>query len=58
MGATLLTIHEVALYLHVTERTVYRFVREHTMPAYKLGGSWRFKPEQVEAWMEGQKNAR
>ena len=56
MGASLLTIHEVALYLNVTERTVYRFVRENKMPAYKLGGSWRFKSAQVEAWMEGQKN--
>ena len=47
----LLTVKEVATFLAVTERTVYRLVKDHRLPAYKVGGQWRFKVDLIEAWM-------
>jgi len=53
--ADILTIKEVAKYLKVTERTLYRLAQEGKIPAFKVGGSWRFKHLDIDAWIEGQK---
>ncbi len=49
---TLMTVKDVATYLAVTERTVYRLVKDRKLPAYKVGGQWRFKADMIEAWMQ------
>ncbi len=51
-SSTLMTVKDVATYLAVTERTVYRLVKDHRLPAYKVGGQWRFKGDMIEAWMK------
>ena len=38
----IMTIGEVADYLKVTERTIYRLAGAKLFPAFKVGGSWRF----------------
>ena len=38
----ILTIKQVADYLKVTERTIYRLAAAKQIPAFKVGGSWRF----------------
>ncbi len=48
----LMTVHEVAMYLSVTERTVYRLLKEHKLPALRVGGQWRFKAQMIEEWMQ------
>lgn len=50
---TLMTVGEVATYLAVHERTVYRLVKEGHMPAYRVGGQWRFKAAVLEEWICG-----
>ena len=57
MAKDILTIKEVAKYLKVTERTLYRLVQEGKIPAFKVGGSWRFQLSDIEAWIADQKNA-
>jgi excisionase family DNA binding protein len=47
----LLTVKEVANYLVVTERTVYRLIKDPDFPAFKVGGQWRFKIELIDGWM-------
>ena len=47
----LITVKEVANYLVVTERTVYRLIKDPTFPAFKVGGQWRFKMEMIDDWM-------
>ena len=47
----LLTVKEVATYLVVTERTVYRLIKDPDFPAFKVGGQWRFKIELIDGWM-------
>ena len=49
--AGLLTVQEVATHLAVSPRTVYRLMKDYRLPAYRIGGQWRFKLEAIEAWM-------
>jgi excisionase family DNA binding protein len=58
MDDTILTIKEVASYLKVNERTVYRLAVSGDIPAFKVGGSWRFRKEALEQWIEQQSNQR
>jgi len=51
----ILTIKEVASYLKLTERTLYRLAQEGLVPGFKVGSSWRFKRADIERWIEGQK---
>ncbi|TAL12809.1 MAG: DNA-binding protein [Nitrospirae bacterium] len=48
----LMTVHEVAAYLAVTERTVYRLLRDREFPALRVGGQWRFNSNMIEKWMQ------
>jgi len=57
MSETILTIKEVADYLKVTERTLYRLAQEGKIPAFKVGGSWRFRREDLDRWIQDQTNA-
>jgi len=50
-----LTVKEVAEYLKVNERTVYRMASDKKLPSFKVGGSWRFKLNDIESWIERQK---
>ncbi|TAL12715.1 MAG: DNA-binding protein [Nitrospirae bacterium] len=47
----LLTVKDVANYLGVTQRTVYRLMKAYRLPACKIGGQWRFRAESIEVWM-------
>ena len=47
-----LTIAEVADYLRVTEKTVYRLLAKRDIPAFKVGGSWRFKKDVLDLWIQ------
>ncbi|MDO9140469.1 MAG: helix-turn-helix domain-containing protein [Methylobacter sp.] len=39
---------EVAAYLKINERTVYRLAASGDIPAFKVGGSWRFRKDTLE----------
>jgi excisionase family DNA binding protein len=54
MPEDILTIREVADYLKVTERTLYRLVQEGKLPAFKVGNSWRFRREDLDRWISEQ----
>ncbi|MBM4899789.1 helix-turn-helix domain-containing protein [Vibrio parahaemolyticus] len=51
----ILTLKEVAAYLKLAEKTAYRLASEGKLPGFKVGGSWRFKREDLEAWIEENK---
>ncbi|MCX8999122.1 helix-turn-helix domain-containing protein [Rhizobiaceae bacterium BDR2-2] len=48
----ILTVDEVAAYLKAGKRTVYRLAASGMMPAFKLGGTWRFRRADLEDWIE------
>ncbi|MBB6521044.1 methylation-associated defense system helix-turn-helix domain-containing protein MAD1 [Pseudoteredinibacter isoporae] len=55
MNDEILTLKEVAEYLKLAEKTAYRLAAEGKLPGFKVGGSWRFKREDVQSWIESQK---
>ncbi|AIW18047.1 helix-turn-helix domain-containing protein [Vibrio parahaemolyticus] len=55
MDDQILTLKEVAAYLKLAEKTAYRLASEGKLPGFKVGGSWRFKREDLEQWIDSQK---
>lgn len=47
-----LTLPEVAGYLKVTERTIYRLAGSKKIPAFKVGGVWRFSRAEIDNWIK------
>lgn len=47
----ILTLDEVAIYLKAGKRTVYRLAAEGKLPAFKLGGTWRFRRSDLDQWI-------
>ncbi|PKO48940.1 MAG: AlpA family transcriptional regulator [Betaproteobacteria bacterium HGW-Betaproteobacteria-4] len=41
-GQDILAQEEIANYMRVTKRTQYRLVQKCALPAFTLGGTWRF----------------
>ena len=50
-----LNLKEFADYLKLAVKTAYRLTAEGKLPGFKVGGSWRFKKEDVLQWIEEQK---
>ncbi|GAB2189796.1 helix-turn-helix domain-containing protein [Sessilibacter sp. MAH1] len=55
MNDQILTLKEVAAYLKLAEKTAYKLTAEGKLPGFKVGGSWRFKREDIDRWIEEQK---
>jgi excisionase family DNA binding protein len=49
----LLTIQETAELLQVSRRTVHRMIQGKKLPAFKVGGQWRFRESQLTKWLQG-----
>jgi excisionase family DNA binding protein len=45
-----LTVREVSEYLRVHPSTVYRLLRQHQLPAFRVGSDWRFNVEAIDRW--------
>jgi excisionase family DNA binding protein len=56
MPEKLLTVEEVADYLHVHRYTIYRFLAQKKLPAFKVGNQWRFHRKMIEAWLSRNSN--
>jgi excisionase family DNA binding protein len=52
----MLTLKEVAKFLSLSEKTVYRLVKAGILPALKIGGQWRFEQQVLDAWLSNQLN--
>ncbi len=51
MEINVLTIRELAIYLKMAEKTLYRLAAEGTVPGFKVGGSWRFRKSEIDRWI-------
>ena len=49
--AELMTLEEVANYLRVTEKTIYRLLDKRGIPATRVGHQWRFDKTFIDAWL-------
>lgn len=50
-----LTIHDVSKYFNVSERTVYRWIDQKIIPAYKINDQFRFNRAELLEWATAQK---
>jgi excisionase family DNA binding protein len=57
MPDEILTLPEVAILLKVAEKTLYTMAQKAQLPAFKVGGQWRFKRVDIDRWIEQQKIA-
>ncbi len=48
----LLTAHQLAEYLQLSKRTIYRLVDRNQIPAVRVGGQWRFPKSAVDYWLD------
>jgi excisionase family DNA binding protein len=52
-----MTVREVAGFLNVDEKTVYRLAQRGDLPGFKVAGTWRFRKGDIDEWIERQKRA-
>ena len=50
-----MTVKDVAAFLRVDEKTIYRLVTKGEIPGFKVLGSWRFQRPDLETWIKDQK---
>jgi excisionase family DNA binding protein len=50
----ILIIKQVAEYLKVIERTIYRLAAAKKIPTFKVGGTWRFSRADIDSWIRRQ----
>lgn len=51
MNEEILTIQEVAQLLKVADKTIYSMAQKGGLPAFKVGGLWRFRRQDLDAWI-------
>ncbi|MGO9450940.1 MAG: helix-turn-helix domain-containing protein [Candidatus Binataceae bacterium] len=49
---------EVAEYLHIHWRTLYRLIRRGGIPAFKVGGAYRFRRDEIDKWIAENERSR
>ena len=55
---SLLTLPELAKYLRMSKEKIYKMAQQGTLPASKLGGSWRFKKSRIDLWVDKMENTK
>lgn len=50
--AELMTLEEVAQYLRVTKKTIYRLLKQGKIPATKVNQQWRFNIASIDEWLQ------
>lgn len=46
----MMTLGQLAAYLKVHPSTIYRQLKKHNIPAFKIGRDWRFNRESIDKW--------
>ena len=52
MNRDIMTIDEVAEYLQLSKKSIYRLVKKGELPAKKVLNKWRFSRERVKDWID------
>lgn len=47
-----MNIRQASQYLGISPDTLYKYVSEEMIPAFKLGNRWKFKKSLLDTWME------
>jgi excisionase family DNA binding protein len=52
-----MTVRDVAGFLAVDEKTIYRIAQQGKLPGFKVAGTWRFQLQDIQGWIDEQKVA-
>lgn len=47
-----MNLRQASHYLGISPDTLYKYVAEEKVPAFKLGNRWKFKKTTLDRWME------
>jgi len=47
-----LSVKNVAKLLNVSEKTIYRMIKDEMIPCFRVGGQWRFDRREINSWTE------
>lgn len=50
-----MTVRDVAAYLNVDEKTIYRLTKRGDLPGFKVAGAWRFQYADLQRWVDERK---
>ena len=50
-----MTVREVATFLNVDEKTIYRLAQKGELPGFKVAGAWRFQRTDIQRWIDSRK---
>ena len=56
MEDEILTVDEVAAYLKLAKKTIYKLVSTKELPAFRIGKFLRFKKAEVVEWLNNKKD--
>ena len=46
------SLKEICAYLGVSRDTIFKWIENKNMPAQKVGRQWKFKLDEVDAWVK------
>lgn len=46
-----ISVAQVAEYIGVSQEIIYRWIKERSMPAHRIGKFWKFRLEEVDRWI-------
>lgn len=46
------SVKDVAEMMNVSEKTIYRMIKNETIPCFRVGGQWRFDVQELISWIE------
>lgn len=58
MANKILTVSELAEHLNVHRITIYRLLKNGSLPGFKIGRVWRFDLDEITSWMASGKSSR
>jgi len=50
MPREILTVKDLASYMHCHQSTIYRLAKHGEIPGFRLGGAWRFRISDIDRW--------
>ena len=53
VATRVLTVDELANYLHISRSTIYRLLKRNQLPTLRIGNDLRFDVEEIDRWRAG-----
>jgi excisionase family DNA binding protein len=57
-STAILTVSEVSEYLRIHPTTLYRLLRRHQLPGFKIGNDWRISAQAMNRWLREMEDRR